>query len=105
MSSTPERCEFCGADDVELYGYCSPGGGSWRWFTAPTRATIMSPDQRDELETAYLRALMKLDAAAWRRAMYHDDAGAPIEPLTAEQRQIVREVRRVRHRQRREEAS
>jgi hypothetical protein len=42
--SIPERCETCGFDDVELFGYCTPTG--WRWFCAGHRIGRWYADAR-----------------------------------------------------------
>ena len=44
MSNTPERCEFCGADYVELFGYRTPAG--WSWFCAAHRIGRRYADAR-----------------------------------------------------------
>ena len=44
MTGAAERCEFCDADDVELFGYCSDG--SWRWFCAAHRIGRCYADAR-----------------------------------------------------------
>lgn len=43
-SPDPTCCETCGADYVELFGYCRPGG--WRWFCAAHRIGQFYADAR-----------------------------------------------------------
>jgi hypothetical protein len=57
----------------------------------------MSPDRREQLETALLAGLMKRDAEIWSKRMYFDHANSP-EDLA-----ILRNRGRVFHQRREEE--
>ena len=62
----------------------------------------MTPEQRDELEAAYLTKLMKADAAAWRRWLAYGENAAP--EFDEETKKVAAKLKKVQH-LRRAEAS
>jgi hypothetical protein len=65
---------------------------------------MTEPDRREMLEVEFLTRLMRADAREWRRRISHNDSAAPEEPLGDEERQFMRNLRRVTHTRREEEA-